>query len=253
VTTVAVQRRDGTVLCERCVVAEATFRRMRGLLGRSGLEEGDGLLLRPAPAIQTWFMRFPIDAVFLDRDLTVVMVREHMRPFKTAGDRRARSVLELAAGEVRRHGVEVGERLRVVWPDEQLETRAAIATANGNGRQIRVALATPDARFLRVATFLLERHGYGVQAGRKPSDVLELVGRGGADVALIDGTGSLAAAARMARAIEGLDPGVGVIVLSERDGSDAPRHLPVVEKWSSFDSIIARIESLAHSPAAGVG
>lgn len=240
-TVVAVQRRDSSVLCERCVVAESTLRRMRGLLGRSGLEQGEGLLLRPAPAIQTWFMRFPIDGVFLDRDLTVVMIREHMRPFRTAGDRRARSVLELPAGECARQGIEVGERLRIVWPDEYLAPKR-----NGNvddgGRRVRVALATPDARFLRVATFLLERHGFGVQAHRKAGDLLELVGRGGADVALIDATDSLSAAARVARAIEGLDPGVRVIVLSERNGADAPQNLAVMEKWSSFDTIIARIE-----------
>ena len=41
---------------------------MRGLLGRDGLEQGEGLLLRPASSIHTFFMRFPIDAVFLDRE-----------------------------------------------------------------------------------------------------------------------------------------------------------------------------------------
>lgn len=241
---VAVQRRDGSVLCERCGVAESTLRRMRGLLGRRGLEPGEGLLLRPAPAIQTWFMRFPIDAVFLDRDLNVVLIRDNMRPFRTAGDRRARSVLELAAGECARQGVEVGERLRIVWPDEHLSPQRSRDGDDGR-RRVEVALATPDARFLRVATFLLERHGFGVQAHRNAGDVLELVGRGGADVALIDGTDSLSAAARIARAIEGLDPGVRVIVLSERNGAEAPHNLAVVEKWASFDTIIARIEGTA--------
>jgi hypothetical protein len=57
-------------------------------------------------------------------------------------------------------------------------------------------------------------------------------------VALIDGTGSLAAAARVTRAIEGLDPTVGVVVVAERNGVEPPANLPVIEKWSSFDAII---------------
>lgn len=243
-TRVAIQRLDGAVLCERCTVAETLLRRMRGLLGRRGLEPGEGLLLRPAPALQTWFLRFPIDAVFLDRDLTVVMIREQMRPFRTASNHRARSVLELPAGECERQRLTVGERLRIVWPDEELTRRSEIAD-----QRLRVALATPDARFLRVATFLLERHGFGVEARRSADEVLDLVGRRAADVALIDGTASLAAAARVTRAIEGIDPTVGVVVVAERNGDEPPTNLPVIEKWSSFDVIIERIE--AASTAAG--
>ena len=242
-TSVAIQRADGAVLCERCTVAETMLRRMRGLLGRSRLEQGQGLLLRPAPAIQTWFLGYPIDAVFLDRDLSVVMTREGMRPFRTASHHRARSVLQLAAGEIERNGIAVGERLRIVWPDERL-------AQSWNGREpeerrLRVAVATSDARFLRVATFLLERHGFGVDARRNPTELLELVGRHRADVALIDATGSLTSAARVTRAIEGLDPTVGVVVVAERNGAEAPRHLPVIDKWASFDSIIERIEAVS--------
>src|SRR6266496_2485216 len=63
---VALANDDGTVVCERCLLAETPFARLRGLLGRSGLSSGEGLLLRPAGSIHTAFMRFTIDAVFLD-------------------------------------------------------------------------------------------------------------------------------------------------------------------------------------------
>jgi uncharacterized membrane protein (UPF0127 family) len=84
---------------------------MKGLLGRSALTPGDGLLLRPATSIHTLFMRFPIDAVFLDRDLVVGKVAPGVMPWRLLFARRARSVLELAAGEAERRGVAVGQRL----------------------------------------------------------------------------------------------------------------------------------------------
>ena len=65
-------REDGRVVCERCVVADTAATRMKGLLGRAGLDEGEGLLIKPAGSIHMFFMRFPIDAVFLDRELRVV-------------------------------------------------------------------------------------------------------------------------------------------------------------------------------------
>jgi uncharacterized membrane protein (UPF0127 family) len=69
------------------------------------------MLLRPAPAIHTCFMRFPIDAVFLDRDLHVLDVTASVSPWRWARRRGARAVLELGAGEANRLGVRQGERL----------------------------------------------------------------------------------------------------------------------------------------------
>jgi uncharacterized membrane protein (UPF0127 family) len=84
---------------------------MRGLLGRRDLPQGEGLLLRPASSVHTAFMRFPIDAVFLDRDGRVLKIARGLRPWNTAMGRKARAVLELPAGESERRGIEVGERL----------------------------------------------------------------------------------------------------------------------------------------------
>ena len=84
---------------------------MRGLLGRATLPAGEGILLRPAGSVHTFFMRFPIDVVFLDRDATVVGIEPSLPPWKTAGRRGAKTVVELAAGECERRGVQVGDRL----------------------------------------------------------------------------------------------------------------------------------------------
>ena len=93
------------------VVADSYWARLRGLLGRSGLEPGEGLLLRPANSIHTAFMRFAIDVVFLDQDLTVLDVVEGVPPWRVKARRDARAVLELGAGEAARQGIVPGDCL----------------------------------------------------------------------------------------------------------------------------------------------
>ena len=99
-TKLIVNLTRGECLCVS-ELADRMLPRMRGLLGRRGLPAGEGLLLRPAPSIHTAFMRFPIDALFLDRELRVLDIRASLPPWRVASERRARAVLEL-----RRHAIE---------------------------------------------------------------------------------------------------------------------------------------------------
>ena len=110
---VALRREDGTSVCERCLLAETALTRMKGLLGRRELPSGEGILLKPASSVHMAFMRFPIDAVFLDRDMRVVKVAADLAPWRAAGARGSKSVLELPAGEAARRGLSVGDRLIV--------------------------------------------------------------------------------------------------------------------------------------------
>jgi uncharacterized membrane protein (UPF0127 family) len=98
-------------VCERCVLADTALTRMRGLLGRRDLPSGEGILLKPASSVHMAFMRFAIDAVFLDRELRVVKIAADLRPWRLAGARGAKSVVELPAGEAARRGLNVGDRL----------------------------------------------------------------------------------------------------------------------------------------------
>jgi uncharacterized membrane protein (UPF0127 family) len=101
----------GTVVCERCEIAERPLARMRGLLGRKSLDPGSGMLLTPESSVHMFFMHFPIDVVFLDRDHKVVGVRHELRPWKMAGARRAHAALELPAGAAAAAGVAEGDVL----------------------------------------------------------------------------------------------------------------------------------------------
>lgn len=101
----------GAVVCDSCLIADSAWLRTKGLLGRRELPAGEGILLRPASSIHMAFMRFPIDAVFLARDLTVLKVVRDLAPWRMASRFRAHAVLELPAGTCERTGVREGDRL----------------------------------------------------------------------------------------------------------------------------------------------
>jgi hypothetical protein len=108
--TVRMSSTGETIACAS--VANTPLRRMRGLLGRSGLEEGDGLVIDPCSSVHTCFMRFAIDVVFVDRDGRVLRAVERMSPFRfAAGGFRARRTLELPAGTIARAGLAPGAML----------------------------------------------------------------------------------------------------------------------------------------------
>ena len=110
---VALRRENGTIVCERCLLAETALTRMKGLLGRRHLPSGEGILLKPASSVHMAFMRFAIDAVFLDKELRVVKIAADLKPWRAAGARGSKSCLEIAAGEAERRGLTVGDRLSV--------------------------------------------------------------------------------------------------------------------------------------------
>jgi uncharacterized membrane protein (UPF0127 family) len=121
---ISLERHDGSTVCERCLLAETPLTRLRGLLGRAGLERGEGILLRPASSIHMWFMRFPIDAVFLDSENRVLRIAGQLKPWRMAGCRGAKAVVELPAGECERVGLRPGDRLGL-RPVEVPAARAA--------------------------------------------------------------------------------------------------------------------------------
>ena len=106
---------DGRVLLDQLRVARSMGTRMKGLLGRRSLDEGEGLAFREK-SIHMLFMRMPIDAVFCDGELRVVKVVANLRPWRFAASRSARFVLEIAAGDAGRLGIAPGLQLRAEPP-----------------------------------------------------------------------------------------------------------------------------------------
>lgn len=95
--------------------AQSFTSRLVGLLGRRGLDADEGLWIQPCDSIHTFFMRFPIDVAFVDGIGTVLKRYDALKPWRaTRLHTRALACVELAAGTLERHGVEVGTRLALV-------------------------------------------------------------------------------------------------------------------------------------------
>jgi uncharacterized membrane protein (UPF0127 family) len=104
--------RDNIVLIPRVHVAERFRERLMGLMGRSPPGPGYALLLRPCASIHTCFMRFALDAIFLNADSVVVRVVRNIRPWRiTWGGARAACVVETEAGWLPESAIQPGDRL----------------------------------------------------------------------------------------------------------------------------------------------
>jgi len=93
------------------VVANDGAKRRKGLLGHKALSATEGLWIVPCEAVHTFGMRFPIDLVYLDRNKRVKKVRSDVPPWRLSVCVSAHSVLELAAGSIRRTKTKPGDSL----------------------------------------------------------------------------------------------------------------------------------------------
>ena len=113
----AINQTRATVLCERLEKAGGMAGKSRGLLGRDGLEADAGMLfeagrLEPFMCMHMWFMRFPIDIVFLNRHGRVIRINHNFRPWRISSVVwGARRVLELPVGAVARSQTSVGDQV----------------------------------------------------------------------------------------------------------------------------------------------
>jgi len=104
---------SGRVVVSDLTVAVESATRKKGLLGRDGLADGSGLVIAPTNAVHTFFMRFPIDILFVTKAGEVVKVRQAVPAWRMAAAFRGYAVIELAAGGAARAGLEVGDRVAV--------------------------------------------------------------------------------------------------------------------------------------------
>ena len=107
-----------TTVAERVRVAGSSVDRSRGLLGSDSLPDGEGLWIERSPSIHMFFMRYPIDAVFVSASGGVTKVVANLRPWRVVWwARGARDCLELPAGAAARSGTAAGDELRLVDHD----------------------------------------------------------------------------------------------------------------------------------------
>ncbi|MBI4321033.1 MAG: DUF192 domain-containing protein [Chloroflexi bacterium] len=104
-----------TTLADRAELASGLIQRAVGLLGRKHLEQGEGLIIRPCNSVHTFFMRFPIDVIFLDKQGRAIKLLPDLAPFRLSPIVFGSSlVIELPAGTIERSGTKAQDRLALV-------------------------------------------------------------------------------------------------------------------------------------------
>jgi uncharacterized membrane protein (UPF0127 family) len=242
VAHVTLRREDGRIVCESVRVADTIGRRMRGLLGRGQLAPGEGMLLRPAWSIHTAFLRFPIDVVFVDPEQVVIRIEHELRPFKTASCRGAREVVELAAGECVRRGLELGDR--VAWASRSTfeEGPGSESVLHRPGSRGNAVVASSDQRFSKLARFLLDGRGVLVTAQVTPDELTEALADAKADVVLLDAGSGLGDGLRLANAARAHRPDVPIVLVGDGIAGRAPVGLRIYDKWDETEAAVDAVE-----------
>jgi uncharacterized membrane protein (UPF0127 family) len=103
----------GTVLGEAVELADTSAKRRTGLLKHERLERGQGLWIVPCESVHTFFMKFPIDLVYVDKRHKVRKVKHSVAPWRMSACLSAHSVIELPAGTAEQSGTQAGDELAV--------------------------------------------------------------------------------------------------------------------------------------------
>jgi len=108
-----------SIVGESVELADTSFTRMFGLLGRRGLDAGGGLWIKPSSGVHTFFMMFSIDVIGLDRDRKVVKLWHCLPPWRvTSVSMKLQSVLELPCGVIKASLTQVGDQLEILSSDQ---------------------------------------------------------------------------------------------------------------------------------------
>jgi uncharacterized protein len=107
-----------TVLASAAEIADRGATRRKGLLGRSGLRDGEGLWIVPCESVHTIGMQFAIDLVYLDRNHRVRKVRSSVPAWRMSACLLAHSVLELPAGTIERTETMAGDHILLSLPED---------------------------------------------------------------------------------------------------------------------------------------
>lgn len=110
-----INTKNDRLIADRITVAGTFLSRFRGLMGKSGLEKGEALIILPCKSVHTFFMRFEIDVLFLDRECVVIQTEESMKPYRFSYFvPKSYIVVEIPAGVLSETGTRVGDKLKLI-------------------------------------------------------------------------------------------------------------------------------------------
>ena len=97
-----INQTQNTILAENIFVADTVFKRAKGLLGKQKFLAGEALILEPCNSVHTFFMRFPIDLLFVDKNFRVIKALSGLAPNRITGIYwRASRAIELPCGTLK--------------------------------------------------------------------------------------------------------------------------------------------------------
>jgi hypothetical protein len=107
---------NNIVIADNCKVADRFFSRFLGLMGKKSLPQGSGLLIKPCNSIHMFFMKIPLDIVFIDESSSVIYLIENIKPWHISKlVRGAVSTIELPAGTIQHCNISIGDKFEFIW------------------------------------------------------------------------------------------------------------------------------------------
>ncbi|EQC46829.1 DUF192 domain-containing protein [Bacteriovorax sp. Seq25_V] len=107
------KKQSGELIAEKIKIADSFFARLIGLMFKGPLVEFDSLLIKKCNSIHTFFMKYPIDVVFMNKNFKVVRVYRNIKPWRmTRIVFGATQVIEFEAGKLK-GDLKVGEELEL--------------------------------------------------------------------------------------------------------------------------------------------
>lgn len=111
-----INKSKNTMLGDKISLADDFFSRLFGLIPKRKLAAGEGLIIKPCSSIHMFFMKFPIDVLFVDDNNEIVYLLENFRPWMVSKIvRGSRYVIELPAGTIKRTNTQVGDAIETSY------------------------------------------------------------------------------------------------------------------------------------------
>ena len=124
-----------TVVSDNCHFANTVLKRMVGLLNRGKLGAGEGLLLDRCYGIHTFGMRFPIDVLFLDKDLCVIRAVKALPPYRTCVVKKSVYVLEVPVGVLDASHTSEGDQIQIRTANSDTTTSGRVTAPEKTSSQ----------------------------------------------------------------------------------------------------------------------
>ncbi|OIO36833.1 MAG: hypothetical protein AUJ74_00975 [Candidatus Omnitrophica bacterium CG1_02_44_16] len=110
----AINVTTGEIIADNVRIAQDFMSRSIGLLNRQNLNENEALLIKPCPSIHTFFMKFPIDVLFLSKEGNIVKIAHSLKPWRLSGCLLGCfMVLELPPGKVLKTTIKLGNVIEI--------------------------------------------------------------------------------------------------------------------------------------------